>query len=116
MVMKMKKFLDVYTEQLKKNQNKKEAYKLIIPAEDDHKSITTYTENFDLKSFKEEIESFIETLNKIVILLIIQRENNLKTSREEKQNVEEKNIDLSTKFKILTNRMNIAKNDVLLSF
>ena len=66
MVMKMKKFLDVYTEHLKKTQNRKEAFKLIIPSEDDHKTITTYTENFDLKNFKEELESFIETLNKIV--------------------------------------------------
>jgi len=106
MIMQMRKFLDVYAERLKKNQNRKEAYKLLLPSGrgGGHESKVKFSENFDLKSLKEEIESFLETLNKI-------REKQLKSMREEKQNVEEKNIDLSTKFKILSNRMNIFKND-----
>jgi len=65
MVLKMKKFLDVYAARIKKNQNRKNALKIIIPSKN-NKNTAIYSENFSLKGFKDDIERFIDSVNKIV--------------------------------------------------
>jgi len=104
MILKIKKFLDVYAENIKKRQNIQEGVKVLVPTDKSSESNDLYVKNFDINHLKDELTDFLDEINKI-------RENQLKTLRKDKQKVEEKNIDFTTKYKILSNRLNIAKND-----
>lgn len=64
-----------------------------------------YTQKFDLSELENNSKKAIEKL-------IQMKERNLNNYREDKQKEEEKNIDLTTKKKIYSSRMNIANTEV----
>lgn len=109
LIFKMKSFFEQYANKLKNNI--KVATKVILPS-DNEKDNPEYITNFDIEELKRRTQGVLDDINKI-------REKDLRNYRDEKQQVEEKNIDLMTRNKILNSRMNIAdseKNKLLSDF
>ena len=108
MIYKIKNFLDVYSKQLQ-NKRYKKVSKVYVPTTNKTHNSIQYIETLNLDEVKQDVESFIDFVKKI-------QEKDMKNKREEKQQLEEKNIDYSTKNKILTSRINLANNEVNLNY
>jgi hypothetical protein len=68
MILKIKNFLDVLAENIKKRQNFQEGTKLIVTdtRENINDNTNVYVKKFDLGMLKDELSLFLEDLNKIV--------------------------------------------------
>lgn len=74
------------------------------PTNEDSNKIL-YVEKFEINDLEAKSKQALEQLTNL-------KERNINSFREDKQREEEKNIDLTTKKKIYTSRLNIANSEV----
>jgi hypothetical protein len=93
----IKNFFDEYTENLKK--------KLLTVDKILTNNNTEYITDFNIDDILKNVKAFEEDVMNV-------NENDLKNLRNDKQTLDEKNIDFETRNKILKNRINIANSEI----
>lgn len=102
-MIRMKSFLDGYTNNLKTRI--KTVDKIIVPTNTTlDNSKTIYVNKFNVKDFNKESQQFADELIKII-------EKDLRATREDKQILDEKNIDQITRNKILKSKLNLSSGE-----